>query len=656
MIAPWALYAVVLTSLTALAAAAAERAAATWQRPRRLTWLAALVAAVCLPAILATGIATKRPPGRSVAIVDQPLTRVGSIESTSGLGTPAPVSGDVRRRRPIEVRAAMAAIEPALVALWAVSSATLLVVLCGAAIRLAKTRRRWREVECDGVRVLIAAEAGPAVIGVLRPHIVLPEWALSLDVRTRSLMLRHELEHIRARDPAVLFLATLSLTLVPWNVALWFIARRLRLAVELDCDRRVVKGSGVVFEYGLLLLDVGARRRTRLPMGAALVQPRSFLARRITAMIANNPRHRALASVLAVTCVAVVTIAAVAIPRPEAIRLSSVMPHQTSSHVTQRHMTDRQAMAATTQAAPTRRASLAARGQGGIIPSRTATAESLPRITADWENAPLVDIVAAFSRFSGRKITVAQGENALVTAHIVDEPWDEALALIANRSGYRLIVQRDSSIVISSAVTAPTAAYLAGLSGRRSADNDATNIMAVARERANRLIVGRLLDDSTGTAIAGARVNVIGVQAIGEPNRACASERGEFQLMVPDGEVWLDASARGYEFSRLTLASHDSIAVFRGRRTKRFSGARVSRGQIESVNVLRGAAATALYGARAANGVVVIGTVNGGNRDSLGSLISYRLGLPIGPTPLFVIDGVIVGPEAVDVITPCEQR
>src|SRR5205823_13405612 len=35
----------------------------------------------------------------------------------------------------------------------------------------------------------------------------------------------------------------------------------------------------------------------------------------------------------------------------------------------------------------------------------------------------------------------------------------------------------------------------------------------------------------------------------------------------PDGEVWLDAVARGYEFTRVTLETTDTLAVFRGRRT-----------------------------------------------------------------------------------------
>src|SRR5438105_1378805 len=127
MIAPWAVYAVVLASLVALAAAAADRLAAIWQTPRRLTWLAALVVALGLPVILATGFGSKLPPRHTLSVVDQSPARNASSGSTIDVSSSTlPVNADVRRARSTELQRAMAAIEPRVIALWMASSAMLL--------------------------------------------------------------------------------------------------------------------------------------------------------------------------------------------------------------------------------------------------------------------------------------------------------------------------------------------------------------------------------------------------------------------------------------------------------------------------------------------------------------------------------------------------
>ena len=64
--------------------------------------------------------------------------------------------------------------------------------------------------------------------------------------------------------PVFLMVTALTLILAPWNVALWWQLRRLRLAVEMDCDRRVVAASSarpvihlaVPREYGFMVVDV----------------------------------------------------------------------------------------------------------------------------------------------------------------------------------------------------------------------------------------------------------------------------------------------------------------------------------------------------------------------------------------------------------------
>lgn len=61
---------------------------------------------------------------------------------------------------------------------------------------------------------------------------------------------------------------------MPWNPALWWIVRRLRLAIETDCDRRVLHAGTDVHAYGVLLLNAAARyARAPLLAGTAFALP-----------------------------------------------------------------------------------------------------------------------------------------------------------------------------------------------------------------------------------------------------------------------------------------------------------------------------------------------------------------------------------------------
>jgi predicted transcriptional regulator/beta-lactamase regulating signal transducer with metallopeptidase domain len=250
MLAPWLLYASALGALLGIMALLMERIARWRAKPARWIWLAAIVAIVMIPAGLSF--------------------RPGS----PGITRTPHASGAVRFDQSPELPRA---IDAPLLILWLLASTLLASRIVGTAISLRRRRNRWLPATLGGHSILVADQLGPAVIGWRRLTTVIPRWALSLDEGSRALILQHEAEHARSGDPYLRSAALVALVLMPWNPAIWWAMRRLRLAVEIDCDQRVL-GRGVdAHHYATLLLAVG-ERMSRIPFAwaTALGGSRSF--------------------------------------------------------------------------------------------------------------------------------------------------------------------------------------------------------------------------------------------------------------------------------------------------------------------------------------------------------------------------------------------
>jgi bla regulator protein BlaR1 len=125
-----------------------------------------------------------------------------------------------------------------------------------------------------------------------RSRLFVQSCVLAMPGAQRKYVLRHEEEHRRANDARLLFVASLPLLLVPWNPAMWWLLRRLCLAIEMDCDNRVVSALGDAPAYGELLLKV-AQASSRGPrLQPAFLGGVGTLERRLTALLAPTPlRH-----------------------------------------------------------------------------------------------------------------------------------------------------------------------------------------------------------------------------------------------------------------------------------------------------------------------------------------------------------------------------
>lgn len=196
-------------------------------------------------------------------------------------------------------------------AIWIVLSTSLIVWLAAGVFYWHRTQRSWERTIVDGVSVDVSAMTGPAVVGFLSHRIVLPSWATTMQPEYRRLVLAHESEHIAARDPERLMLAVIALVLMPWNIGLWWCAARLRRAIELDCDMRVLNRYPSAKDYGHVLLEVAARGRNSGPLAVpmvALLRLPSELELRLRAM--TTARRVGMQSIVTSGVVALVAVAA----------------------------------------------------------------------------------------------------------------------------------------------------------------------------------------------------------------------------------------------------------------------------------------------------------------------------------------------------------
>jgi hypothetical protein len=174
---------------------------------------------------------------------------------------------------------------------WRMASIALALVILASAAHLSWRRRRWDRGHMAGTAVYISEDCGPAVVGFLRPRIVVPHWLTKLSLDEQELVIAHERSHLGAYDTQLLTIAVCLLACMPWNLLLWWQLRRLRLAIEVDCDARVLSLGYPVARYSETLIAVGERQSASYAMTMAGYGSKSFLEQRIHNMLRKKTRH-----------------------------------------------------------------------------------------------------------------------------------------------------------------------------------------------------------------------------------------------------------------------------------------------------------------------------------------------------------------------------
>jgi len=315
MITLWMVYSLIVSLALAVSASVLDRATSGALRQRRWIWALALTLSASIP-------------GWQLAAARLGLTTgtIGSqVVGEARFKTAAPSMWAASQSGLAELIAradseSLGAVNVTLTWAWLAAVLVAVTGYAATAWSLSRRRRSWRKVVIDGQPVWLAAGTGPAVIGALRPTIVVPEWSLALPPDQRALMLEHERQHVRARDPLLLQASALVGVLMPWNLVAWWLVRRLRLAIELDCDARVLAAGRDSRAYGNLLIDVCERRlRSGVLLAPALFERTSSLTRRILAMHPHRPRFIRARVTLGFAAALALVVLACDMPSPEAV-------------------------------------------------------------------------------------------------------------------------------------------------------------------------------------------------------------------------------------------------------------------------------------------------------------------------------------------------
>ncbi len=293
-------YTVAVSLAVSLIGLCEERLAVMRDLPRRFFWAFTMVLSIAWPLGMMLQVQPAAVSAQPVPVVttQAPATQA----QVTGVATNAPVQFAplTREQQPTT------AVKPpprwhlpqpsnrAFVMAWAIASGMLLAWLCALDLLLHRRARRWQRETVLGRQVLVSEHTGPALLGVWRPVIVVPRWFLDESPATQSLILEHEQQHLRARDPLLLRVALLLAVMVPWNLPLWWQVRRMRRAIELDCDARVLRSGAEADSYGRVLLAV-TQRAGKVPAGVvAMSEPASALEQRIANLVPNPARHPVL--------------------------------------------------------------------------------------------------------------------------------------------------------------------------------------------------------------------------------------------------------------------------------------------------------------------------------------------------------------------------
>ncbi|WP_420463934.1 TonB family protein [Candidatus Palauibacter sp.] len=310
MVITWIGYCLLVSALLGLAASASERALGHYRKPVRWGWFAAIAGSVTAPVIAFVA------PGLFPSAAPSPMAPLAGLREL-GVAPSPPVVPDLLTGPQAAAGLDVGAVSALLGWAWALLVLAMSFHLVRVYRRLRLEMRTWTPGEIQGSPVLLSADRGPAVVGVGCSVVVMPRWISDLEDRLLRLVSLHEREHQRAGDHRLFAAGIAALVLMPWNLFLWWQVSRLRLAIEFDCDRRVLARGESPRDYADALLAVGARVSAPLLAAAAFAERKPAVERRLRRMTEPLARLRVTRTLGASGVAALAIILVLGAPRPE---------------------------------------------------------------------------------------------------------------------------------------------------------------------------------------------------------------------------------------------------------------------------------------------------------------------------------------------------
>jgi len=161
------------------------------------------------------------------------------------------------------------------------------------------------------LRITDAVES-PAIVGLIRPTILIPGWIAREQDRSKlDWSLRHELTHWKWLDPLVLFIRDLSLAVFWFHPAAPWSGKRLVESLELACDRAMLNDASQANAYAGQLFGIlqEMRHKRRIAISGGLFATRTQIGKRIAALLDGRLRPGQRASALTITLTATLAVA-----------------------------------------------------------------------------------------------------------------------------------------------------------------------------------------------------------------------------------------------------------------------------------------------------------------------------------------------------------
>jgi beta-lactamase regulating signal transducer with metallopeptidase domain len=374
--------------------------------------------------------------------------------------------------------------------------------------------------------IRILQSPNPSVLitwGLFKPTVILPARAEMWDLDRATVVLSHELAHVRRMDWLTQILTEVFRALCWFHPLVWMVCNRLRLESELACDDAVLSGGISGVDYAGHLLDLARELHTPdRAWSSALAMARvSTVERRFEAMLnpfVNRQPVRtvhlaAIAMVSAFLAIPVATFTSTAAP---ALARPAQEAHAAAIHPEEPSL----------RAVPESRSTVAER-RSPI--TRVSVAQEPPRFTGEiisvrLKDADIRDFFKFLSDFTGKNFVVDPDVQGHVTLTLNSIPWDQALDVVLKDHGLAF-VQEPSLVRIGATASMP----------------------AVSRaEQANGRLTGAVFDAST-LPIPGAQVRLTS-PALTDGRAAITNSDGSYSFdNLPTGDYRIAISLPGFK-------------------------------------------------------------------------------------------------------------